>query len=62
MNKTEIRKLAVKSLNTKSVQNIKRETCNVFIDKKQKKDCMTEFDKGFIKSFISSFQTKMYMR
>jgi len=58
MNKTEIRKLATKTLNTKSVQNIKKETCKGF-DGKQKKDCMTEFDKGFIKSFISSFQNKI---
>jgi hypothetical protein len=59
MNKTELRKLATKMLNTKSVQNIKKQACNVFIDKKQKKDCMTEFDKGFIKSFMISYQNKM---
>ncbi len=56
MNTKEIKKLAVKKLNTKKVKHIKQQLCSQFIDKKEKKDCNTEFDKSFIKSFINSYQ------
>lgn len=56
MNTIELRKLAIKKLNTKEVKNIKKQLCQNFSDKKQKKDCITEFDKSFIKSFISFYQ------
>jgi hypothetical protein len=46
MNKTEIKKLAIKKLNSKPVKNYK----------KQKKDCINSFDKSFIQSFIRSYQ------
>jgi len=58
MTKTELVKLAIKYLNTKKVQSIKKQLCANFIDIKEKKDCMTEFDKSFIKSFIHSHQTR----
>ena len=56
MTKSELRELAIKHLNKKVVQSIKKLICGQFIDKKQKKDCMSAFDKSFIKSFISSRQ------
>jgi len=59
MNKSELTKMAIKKLNTKPIKNIKKQLCQNFIDKKQKKDCITEFDKAFIKSFIRSYQNKM---
>ena len=61
MTKNELRelmKLAIKHLNSKKVQSIKKQLCANFIDIKEKKDCMTEFDKSFIKSFIHSHQTR----
>jgi hypothetical protein len=61
MTKRELRKLAIKHLNkNKNVQSIKKQLCEQFIDRKQKKDCMTAFDKSFIKSFISSRENQMY--
>ena len=61
MTKSELRKLAIKHLNkNKNVQSIKKQLCEQFIDRKQKKDCMTAFDKSFIKSFISSSENQMY--
>jgi hypothetical protein len=59
MTKSELRKLAIKHLKNKNVQFIKKQLCEQFIDRKQKKDCMTAFDKSFIKSFISSRENQM---
>ena len=59
MTKSELRKLAIKHLNNKNVQYIKKQLCEQFIERKQKKDCMNAFDKSFIKSFISSHQSQM---
>ena len=55
MNKIEVKKLALKKLNTKEVQIIKKQLCQNFVDRKQKKDCITAFDKSFVKSFIDSY-------
>ena len=62
MTKTELRtlvKLAITHLNTNYAQSVKKQLCKICIDRKQKKDCMTEFDKSFIKSFIRSYQNHM---
>ena len=59
MTKSELRKIAIKHLNNKNVQSIKKQLCEQFIDKKQKKDCMSAFDKSFIKSFISSRENQI---
>jgi hypothetical protein len=59
MTKGELRKLAIKQLNKKSVKSIKKQVCDQFVDKKQKKDCAIGFDKGFIKTFIASHQNRM---
>ena len=50
----ELKKLAIKHLNTKNVQKTKKDVCEPFLDKKQIKICMTAFDKSFIKSFIKT--------
>jgi hypothetical protein len=56
MNKKQLKKLAVKALKTKKVQNsINRKICNIFVGN-AKKACTTEFDKSFIKSFIRAYQ------
>jgi len=55
-----LRKLAIAHLNTSKVQSIKKQLCEIFIDRKQKKDCMTAFDKNFIKSYIHSRQNLNY--
>jgi hypothetical protein len=55
MDKKELRKLAIKKLNTKEVQTIRKQVCRQFIGKEQKK-CMDSFDKSFIKSFMKSAQ------
>jgi hypothetical protein len=60
MTKSELRKIAIKHLNNKNVQSIKKQLCEQFIDKKQKKDCMSACDKSYIKSFISSRENQMY--
>ena len=57
MNKGELIKLATKQLNNKNNKTFKKKICKQFIDRKQKKDCMTAFDKKFIKSFISAYDT-----
>jgi len=57
--KSELRKLAIKHLNKKNVKSIKKQLCEQFVDRKQKEDCMTAFDKNFIKSFISSHENQM---
>jgi hypothetical protein len=59
MTKKEVKNLAIKQLKTKKVQSIKKQLCENFTDKKQKKDCMTAFDKSFIKSFIYSYENHM---
>ena len=56
MNKKQLKKLAVKALKTKKVQNsVNRKICNIFPGD-AKKACTTEFDKSFIKSFIRAYQ------
>jgi hypothetical protein len=59
MDKIELRKLAIEKLNTKEVKNIKKQLCQCFIDRKQKKECMTAFDKSFIKSFVAAREKYM---
>jgi len=59
MTKKEVKDLAIKQLKTKKVQSIKKQLCENFTDKKQKKYCMTAFDKSFIKSFIYSYENRM---
>ena len=41
------------------VKNIKKQICKIFSDRKQKKDCITEFNKNFIKSFISARENQI---
>jgi len=56
MNKTEIEKKAIKKLQSKPVKNIKTQLCQkMLVDKKEKKDCIREFDKAFIRAFIKSY-------
>lgn len=59
MNNRDLEKLAIKRLNSKEVQAIKKQVCNQFTDKKNKQDCMIAFDKDFIKSYINT--RKKYM-
>ena len=56
MDKKELRKLAIKKLNTKEIQKIRKQVCQQFIGNEQKK-CMDSFNKRFIKSFIESAQS-----
>jgi hypothetical protein len=56
MDKKELRKLAIKKLNTKEIQKIRKQVCQQFIGNEQKK-CMDSFNKSFIKSFIKSAQS-----
>ena len=58
MNNTELRKLAIKSLNSKQVKSIKKQLCAQFIDKKEKNECINAFNKSFIKSFVLSHSLK----
>jgi hypothetical protein len=58
MDKKELKKLAIKKLNTKEIQKIRNQVCRQFIGEEQKK-CMHSFNKSFIKSFIKSVQEKM---
>jgi hypothetical protein len=58
MNNAELRQLAIKSLNSKQVKSIKKQLCAQFIDKKEKNDCINEFNKSFIKSFMLSHSSK----
>jgi hypothetical protein len=55
MNNTEVKRMAIKNLNTKPVQNIKKQLCRLYINEKEKRNCSTIFDKSFIKSFIHSY-------
>ena len=61
MNKTDLKHLAIEKLNTKEIKNIKKQICQKFkfIDIKHKKDCMSAFDKNFIKSFISTHENQV---
>jgi hypothetical protein len=54
--KGELIKLAIKHLNSNKIQSIKKQICEQFKDKNQQKDCITAFDKSFIKGFISSYR------
>lgn len=58
MDKKELRKLAIKKLNTKKIQQIRMIVCHQFIGEEQKK-CMNSFNKEFIKSFIKSAQYRV---
>jgi hypothetical protein len=58
MDKKELRKLAIKKLNTKEIQKIRKQVCQQFIGEEQKK-CMDSFNKSFIKSFIKSAQSRV---
>ena len=42
MDKKELRKLAIKKLNTKEIQKIRKQLCHQFIGEEQKK-CMDSF-------------------
>ena len=55
MDRKELKKLAVKQLNTKKIQKIRNQVCKQFVGKEQKR-CMESFDKSFVKSFIQSAQ------
>jgi hypothetical protein len=59
MNKIELRDLAIEKLNTKEIKNIKKQICQMFTERKQKKDCISAFDKNFIKSFIRARQNQV---
>ena len=59
MNKTDLMELAIKKLNTKEIKKIKTQISQMFSDRKQKKECITEFDKNFIKSFIRARQNRL---
>jgi hypothetical protein len=54
----ELRKLAIKKLNTKEIQKIRKQVCQQFIGEEQKK-CMDSFNKSFIKSFIKSAEYRL---
>jgi len=56
MDKKELRKLAIKKLNTRGVQQIRKVVCQQFTGEGQKK-CMESFNKSFVKSFIKSAQS-----
>jgi hypothetical protein len=58
MKNTELRQLAIKSLNSKQVKLIKKQLCEQFIDKKEKNNCINAFNKSFIKSFMISHSLK----
>jgi hypothetical protein len=58
MNNTELKQLAIKSLNSKQVKSIKKQLCEQFIDKKEKINCINAFNKSFIKSFMISHKLK----
>ena len=59
MNKTDLMELAIKKLNTKEIKKIKTQISQMFSDRKQKKEFITEFDKNFIKSFIRARQNRL---
>jgi len=59
MNKSELRRLAIRHLNTKKIQSIKKRMGKQFTDKKERSDFDIGFDKGFIKSFILARQNQL---
>jgi hypothetical protein len=59
MDKSELRKIAIKHLNTKKVQSIKKGFAKQITDKKERREFEIGFDKGFIKSFISTRRNHM---
>jgi hypothetical protein len=59
MNKIELKELAIEKLNTNEIKNIKNKMCQPIIDAKQKKECMSAFDKNFIKSFIRARENQV---
>jgi hypothetical protein len=59
MNKIELKELAIEKLNTNEIKKIKKQMCEMIIDAKQKKECMSAFDKNFIKSFIRARENKV---
>ena len=59
MNKSELRDLAIRRLNTKKIQSIKKGFARQITDKKERRDFEIEFDKGFIKSFIFARRNHM---
>lgn len=58
MNKIKLQEMAIEKLNSKEITNIKKQLCQMFINNKEKENCIREFDKSFIKSFIISYQNK----
>jgi len=58
MDKKELRKLAIKKLNTKEIQTIKKQVCKQF-NGEDKKQCIKSFEESFIKSFIKSTQYRL---
>lgn len=54
MNDKELRKLAIKNLNKPKINKLKKSVCSMFSNKKVKKDCITNFNNSFIKSFIAA--------
>ena len=59
MNKIELKDLAIEKLNTNEIKNIKNKMCQAIIDTKQKKECISAFNKNFIKSFIRARENKV---
>jgi len=58
MDKTELRKLAIKKLNSKGVKNFKKQLCQHFTGK-EKEDCINAFNKNFVKSFMKTAQNNL---
>jgi hypothetical protein len=52
-NNKKLLRLALKALQTDEVLHIKQQLCQIFSDKQQQRDCIQEFDKHFVKSFIA---------
>ena len=61
MNKSEIKKLAIKELNSKHIKSLKTQLCKYFTfnNVNERRDCISEFDKNFIESFIHSYQNRI---
>ena len=60
MNNAEIKKMAIKELNTKPIQNLKKQLCRLFTNERARRGCSSNFDKGYIKSFIHSYQIERF--
>lgn len=54
MNKSELKALAIKQLNSKKVQFYKKMLCKLPPNEHEKKACEKAFDKSFIKAFIKN--------